>query len=768
MALASCSSGHGSRTDATVGGDGAPEVSGADAGSDVRADAPSDHPAGDGGTSTDAVVDSTGSADAPADAVDALADGDASDAGAASPPLCPTSSPWFDLPYVVGIAAYSRAVDRLLIAPADDRSLRILDPEGCGETIVPLPRLALSMALAPGGRSAAIGHDGSVSIVDLTTGVVVNNFRVPIQVDEIAFASGGHIFIHSYVGLSSVVTPLLALAATDGTIQTDAKIENTGHLRITPDGMTMYWVSADGGNDTQRIDLPAGIGEPLNFNANVAICKNLFPLDDSQRLLSGCGAVLGVVNGNVAHDPMSIAALPGVSAVQSADSLASAGVIALLESYDSFADPTLMSADDHAIHVHDLTSYSAVKSISLPSLESGGITGRPSGRYVFIRSDGSRYYVIGRRGVPGSQLRADGVVRLDAGTAGGDAGATAIHLPAPAHSPHDGAPAAITVPSVGVPLPFDTIDAGYSRALNRLVITSMVPSPAVYLVDPDTGVAETIATPIAPAQVYVRPDGLVAAIVRQGGVTFLDLNARTVLLEQEGPVMTAAFGPTTQVLTETAFTNGFLYATWVDTSTGVKRGGFSMAPLGGPLFPDFFATVPNTLTSYAIDTLLEVLRRHDDVAAVGDPSVDLAPLEPDVLTATVCKSLWVTGNGSLLTLNCGRAFRLSAARATDLVYAGGFERTPLIRDVVHFQAGGRLFVLPQEIVSGDTFFADTNVLAIYDDDRLNLRALVELGALGWRVFIGPEPAQPYVVARVAVFGSGTTTTLVEKLDLTGL
>ena len=773
LALASCSAGHGSHNDAAVAADGSVDVDVSSA--DVGADGPAEHLAGDDGASRDAVVDSGSLADAPTDgdARDAPADAarDAADAGAADasdPALCPTSSPWFDLPYIVGTAAYSRAVDRLLMAPVNDPSLRILDPEGCGETIVPLPRPALAIALAPGGRTAAIAHDASVSVVDLATGTLVNNFPVPIQVDEIAFASGGQIFVHSYVRLSAF-PPLLSVAANNGTIQTDTKIDSNGHLHITPDGMTMYWVSGDpNGNTTQRIDLPAGIGQVTNFNSNVPICANLFPLDDSQRLLSGCGAVLRIVNGDVTHDPMSIAALPGVSAVQSADSLVAAGVIALLETYESFTDLTLVSADDHAIHVHDLNTYNPVKSISLPSLESEGVTGRPSGRFVFVRSDGSRYYVVGRRGAAAGQLRADGVVRLDASTPGGDAGTTAssVHLPTPTHSPHEGLPAALTVPKVAVRLAFDTIDAGYSGALNRLVVTSMVPSPAVYLVDPDTGAAETIATPVAPSRVYVRPDGLVATVVRQGGVTFLDLVTHTVLLEQEGPVMTAAFGPAPQVLTETAFTNGFLYASWVDTSTAVKRSAFSMEPLG-PLTPNLFATVPNTLRSYAIDTALEVLRRHDDVTAAGDPIVDLTLLEPDVLAATACQSLWVDGAGSLLTLNCARAFRLSTVRANDMVYAGGFERTQIIRDVVHSQGSGRMLVVPYSMVSGDSIISDGNVLAIYDDARLNLRALIGLESLGLRVFLGSDPNQPYVVEQVYALGSPTTT-LVEKLDLAGL
>ena len=243
LALASCSAGHGSHNDAAVAADGSVDVDVSSA--DVGTDAPAEHLAGDDGASRDAVVDSGSLADAPTDgdARDAPADAarDAADAGAADVSylaLCPTSSPWFDLPYIVGTAAYSRAVDRLLIAPVNDPSLRILDPEGCGETIVPLPRPALAIAARrAGGRLPSPTMLPCPSSI-WRTGMLVNNFPVPIQVDEIAFASAGQIFVHSYVRLSAF-PPLLSVAANNGSIQTYTKIDSNGHLHITPDGMTM-------------------------------------------------------------------------------------------------------------------------------------------------------------------------------------------------------------------------------------------------------------------------------------------------------------------------------------------------------------------------------------------------------------------------------------------------------------------------------------------------------------------------------------------------
>ena len=49
------------------------------------------------------------------------------------------------------------------------------------------------------------------------------------------------------------------------------------------------------------------------------------------------------------------------------------------------------------VRVHDGSAFNYIKRIDLPPLSTDCQSQIPYGRYVFVRSDGSRYYVLARR-----------------------------------------------------------------------------------------------------------------------------------------------------------------------------------------------------------------------------------------------------------------------------------------------------------------------------------------------------------------------------------
>jgi hypothetical protein len=679
-----------------------------------------------------------------------------------TPAPCGAKAPWFDLAYPVATAAYSRAIDALIIVPTNDPSLRIVNPETCAESIVPLPRLGGSLALSPSGAIAAVGHDGSVSLVDLELHTVKGTYAIARPESDVTIDDQGNVQVYTHAA-RGVTAALLTVDGADGSVRTFAPpFDAGGHVRMTPDGRSLYRYSDDGtsADDIDQIDLTTGMSRSVAKGA----CLNLFPTDDSTSLVTGCATVLGVSATGLSFRSK----LEGVSLLQHADTSTAHGVVVSLGRQDILGSPN--GADVAGfVRVHDAGSFKLLKTIDLPPLRDGDMTGPPIGRFVFIRSDGLKYYVVARRGGPEWGPLADGVAILDADQA---AGSTQPAWQVPSPPRYDEPLTSISVARTTALLSFEVQDAAYSAPLNRIVATSTQPTSAVLLVDPDSGTSQTIATPAGPSKVSLSPDGLTAAVVRSGGVTFLNLQTRAVLREQDGAATDVAFGPPGSALLATA--NGL---SWLDLGTGATREAF-----GASASAFGFGTLAGTLTFYTSSAAFgPELIRHDDVATNVDPVANLGifSFDDNNVTPTCGSRLWVAEDGGDVILNCGRVYRQTTPTSDDLVYAYGFENTFSITDVVHSSTMGRYFMAPELLFQGDTYFDAFPYVTVYDDELLNLRATIAVGSFPGpstpgvtvqsrvqRVFLASKPERLYVV--VHADRSEPPTNAVYTLDVSGL
>ncbi len=669
------------------------------------------------------------------------------DGGSDAPPWrpCEVGSRWFDFSFPVAAAAYSRTLDLIVVLPSTERSVHIVDPETCSDKKVNLHRLGLSVSIAPSGRTAAVGEDGEVSIVDLTLAQPVASYPVTHPASEVAFDAKARVHVYTRA-TGGVSIPLLSLDSTTGRITTAAtSVDSGGHLRMTPDGKALFGVFYGSyGSGFTRVDPETD--KPVNPVSGVSLCQDVFPTDDSAHLVTGCATVLDIDSSATSSIPTARGAIDGVSLLQHLDSLVSHGVIVSIGRTDLLGSPNGADAAGF-VRVHTADTYDYVKRIDLPPLVTGNLMETPLGRWVFVRSDGSRYYVLARRGGPQWGPLADGIARLDA-AATGQPVTTPIPVPEPVD--HDVLPPSAVAPISAVRLPFDVVDVGYSRSLDRLVVATSSPSSGVQLVDPTTGAAEPLATLAAPSKVYVRADGAVAAVVRSGGVTFLDLQTGVVLRDYAMPASQVAFGSSSEALVGMT---GSSAISWLDFGTGTTRAAFS-GGLGAPAF----ATMPATQIFYTATSsnLSYPLARHDDVATTTDPSTDLTMFTPDNNVTPKCGNrIWTSDDGTNLILDCGRVYRLSPTRAQDLMYAGGLEGVVAVTDAAYDGTSGRFFVLPGSYYAGDTYFSEPSVITVHDADSLVTRALIDLApastAAGGhiyprRVFVGAVPNRVHVVA----------------------
>ncbi|MFN7649084.1 MAG: BACON domain-containing protein [Acidobacteriota bacterium] len=95
-------------------------------------------------------------------------------------------------------AAYSRSQDRLLLLTPEPPELHILNVFTNEERLVPLRQRGISVAVDPTGNTAAVGHEGLVSLVDLVSGVVTREYPVLTDPTEILWGNNGYLYLSGF------------------------------------------------------------------------------------------------------------------------------------------------------------------------------------------------------------------------------------------------------------------------------------------------------------------------------------------------------------------------------------------------------------------------------------------------------------------------------------------------------------------------------------------------------------------------------------------
>jgi hypothetical protein len=597
------------------------------------------------------------------------------------------------------------------------------------------------LSLSPTGDQVVIGHDGAISVVALRSAKLVNTYRMPVPVGDVAFDQRGDIEINSRPN-SEAYLPYLKVSSSTGTITTESKID-LGRLRITPDGLHLYWVADNfSTEDTiRRIDLDSGPRPLQNMYDGYKVCNDVFPTDDSRHLVTACGSVLRVSD-DTTQDLTSEGVLDDVTKFAYLDSMASSNRLVALQ-----PDPSNMTAPD--LRVYDLQTFHKLGSIKLPLLSDGQsypTTGQaPWGRYVFMRSDGSRYYVIGRRGPDPANANPDGVLKIDASSLG-STNVRTIPVPFAGMWPDD-RPPLVTVPVSMVPLSFDIVSAAYSRQLARLVVSSLKPNPAVYMVDPTNGMATLLGNPASPSTVVLRNDGLVAGVVRSGGTTFIDLQTGTVT--QADGLTVIGFGPTPEALVSSAgFATLYTDYLWHDQSAGTSRPGvYSTIGMSGA------GVVPGTHTFYLLDRDLPTLERYDDkgtqTTTQSDPTLSTS-LEP---YSSCAGPFQITEDGGKLVVGCGAVFDLSPVLSQDRIYRGSMEKLESVVQTAFAPERGRFVSVPGNVIGLRGYDVCRDRVVVHDDQWLNMGANIAVGAIPGStksavplmVFVGQTPDQAIVL-----------------------
>lgn len=248
---------------------------------------------------------------------------------------------------------------------------------------------------------------------------------------------------------------------------------------------------------------------------------------------------------------------------------------------------------------------------------------------------------------------------------------------------------AVTAYPALAPLAHRVLDAEYSKALDAIVMLDEAPN-ALYVYDPVTKAEKKVLLPLAGTSVGVSPDGLTALVGHNAFVTHVDLVAGTIIKTW----------PVAAVLGDVVVAgNGYAYlfpsTPSFDTIHSLDLATGAEATTGS--FIGFEGTRaklhPSGTAIYGADNNVSPadIRKFDISGGATVTGYD-SPYHGDY---PMCGDLWLSEDGARIFTACGRVFRATSTRVTDMTYAGTLEATTSIRHLADSAVAGEVVAVPR-------------------------------------------------------------------------
>jgi len=306
-------------------------------------------------------------------------------------------------------AEYSAALDKIVIVSGSpSNALYLYDPAQETEQKVALNKAPLAVSVSPDGKSAVVGHDALVSLVDLTTATRTKEITISITAADVVLGTG---FAYAFPPPSAQWTAITTLNLSTGAQSTSAANSIYGGTRAklhplvtamygatngyTPDNLENYPISAKG---------VASFGWQSPYWGDHPFCGDLWLSQDGAHIFTRCGNVFNATpstqclvapcswSSGTPSDIVYTGALQGLSYIRHASHSSAAGQLVAIPDVGYFtsatADTSLGSYDDRYF------TPIAGSTVTLPHWAGPGSGYLTHGRFVFWRSDASKRYAV--------------------------------------------------------------------------------------------------------------------------------------------------------------------------------------------------------------------------------------------------------------------------------------------------------------------------------------------------------------------------------------
>ena len=301
------------------------------------------------------------------------------------------TQPIVKLTHRVVDAEFDAPMNRIITVSANPSRLNIVDPETGTTQSIDLAQIPATVAVQPDGNYAAVGHNGWISYVNLTTRTVERVYSTTCDVLDVVLPGNGYVYafprVDQWVSIHTV-------QLSNGAETTASTIRAGTLVRLHPSGKYIY--GANNGlspSDFEKYDIRSGTGTMMYdspYHGDYAFSGNLWISDDGLRLFARSGNVFRSSEVR-AEDMLYAGSLSSTSAVQWAVQPRTSGRVLVLPagSWDASAAPELR------VYGSDYLAYRGA--MPLPKFIVPGVGAfRAEGQYVFTNTAASRVYVLVR------------------------------------------------------------------------------------------------------------------------------------------------------------------------------------------------------------------------------------------------------------------------------------------------------------------------------------------------------------------------------------
>jgi hypothetical protein len=262
--------------------------------------------------------------------------------------------------------------------------LVVLDPVSGEAEAIALPVDPAAVSIHPDESSAAVAHDGYMSIVDLEPLQLVDTLEVTADLFDVVLAANG--YAYGTAGSPSQWQYLHSLELATGEENTASIRSRDSIIRLHPAGDRIYSTSRGiTPGDVERFDIVDGIAQRAYdspYHGDYDMGLDLWLSEDGARIFTASGTILRT--SNVRMDDIVYEGALATDLIQSLDHSAAAGLIALVSRYNE----ELLLFDD--------ALFELVDARPLPTVVVGSQTYATTGRFVFFSADGASVHVIAK------------------------------------------------------------------------------------------------------------------------------------------------------------------------------------------------------------------------------------------------------------------------------------------------------------------------------------------------------------------------------------
>jgi len=665
-----------------------------------------------------------------------------------------TGSDMTRLSYDVLTAEYSSSLGKVVLVTATANELHVYDPESLVDQPVSLPKTPLSLAVSPDGLYAAVGHDGFVSFVNLTTATLDRVYPSGVRVQNLALgptwiylfgtgygvtvsvniASGTVVGVSSsYIGNAKFNTAINALYGTrDGT---------------SPNDILKYHLSSSGPDPSGQITSQTD----SIYHGDYPVCGPVFFNPAGNRIYSGCRSVFRA-SSNTSLDMRYLTTLTGTTTLRSLSESDSLKRIAIIE------NPVSGTDNDRFVWYYESIYLNPVGQFFLTDFQVGASQFKAHGKFVFFNAASTAIYAVTQADATSQLLSNAAVQKITLGPPSAcnvTLGTSAVTVIA------DGSLQKVTVASSGpcqyqavsaVPwiqivsggsgsgdttitfivrgnlgpqrigtfsignsvltvtqsgnsslsglrrLPYNVVESAFNKPLNKLVLASAAPNE-LHLFDPATFNDTLVALPLAPLNLSLSADGLYAVVGHDGWVSYVDLMTQTATTTQVTGKVSSTLAPG----------NGYLYLLGTNTGlTIINLGTGAQTTASGSTFSvaRLWLNGPYAYLGSGGSGISKIVLNGASPSYITVPSLG-------------CGAFWLTEDGNRLINSCAKVYRTSLVPSQDLEANGslsGLQTAVWVDESSIRAATAALGVNSFSLGQGAT------LLHVYGDAFLNLTA----------------------------------------------